>query len=112
MFRTKKIAAVSGLIGGLAVTCAGVAQAHVVGGPGNCTRDLQGNVTCIQRIEGVIPEDGEIPHQDNCLPTQPFTVPAALGNGTMQIGPKVTCSGRTSGAPDKADGGMELPGLL
>ncbi|MGV4981900.1 hypothetical protein ACWC0C_07310 [Streptomyces sp. NPDC001709] len=112
MLRTKKIAALSGLIGGLAVTCAGIAQAHAAAGPGVCTRDLQGNVTCIQRIEGVIPQDGQIPHQENCLPTQPFTIPAALGTGKMRIGPEVTCSDRTSGAPDKADGGMELPGLF
>ncbi|MQY32404.1 hypothetical protein SRB17_03520 [Streptomyces sp. RB17] len=112
MFSSKKIAAVAGFVGGLAVTCAGVAQAHVGWGPGPCTRDIQGNVTCIQRIQGEIPEDGNLPHQDNCLPTQPFTLPAALGNGTMRIGPEVTCAPTTSGAPDKADGKMEFPGLL
>ncbi|MGW7530443.1 hypothetical protein [Streptomyces sp. NPDC054783] len=112
MFSTKKIAAVSGLIGGLAVTCAGVAQAHTVRGPGTCTRDILGNTTCVQRIEGEIPENGQIPHYDNCLPTQPFTVPAALGGGSMRIGPQVTCSNTTSGAPDKADGGKEFSGLF
>jgi len=112
MFTTKKIAAVSGLIGGLAVACAGVAQAHTVRGPGTCTRDILGNVTCVQRIEGEIPENGQIPHYDNCLPTQPFTVPAALGGGSMQIGPQVTCSNTTSGAPDKADGKKEFSGLF
>ncbi|MER6569240.1 hypothetical protein ABT288_24420 [Streptomyces sp. NPDC001093] len=112
MFSTKKIAAVSGLIGGLAVACAGVAQAHTVRGPGTCTRDILGNVTCIQRIEGEIPENGQIPHYDNCLPTQPFTVPAALGGGSMKIGPQVTCSNTTSGAPDRADGNKEFSGLV
>ncbi|MEU6772670.1 hypothetical protein [Streptomyces sp. NPDC046759] len=112
MFCKKKIAAVSGLIGGLVVTCAGVAQAHPAGVQGGCTRDLLGNVTCVQRIEGEIPEGGSLPHQENCMPTQPLSVPAALGNGAMRIGPQVTCSPTTSGVPDKADGKMELPGLL
>ncbi|MFF3919109.1 hypothetical protein ACFYZB_37800 [Streptomyces sp. NPDC001852] len=112
MFSTKKIAAVSGLIGGLAVTCAGVAQAHTAAGPGTCTRDILGNVSCVQRIQGEIPEDGQIPHYENCLPTQPFSVPAALGGGSMKIGPQVTCSNTTSGAPDKADGNGEFAGLV
>ncbi|MEU1409952.1 hypothetical protein ABZ471_48645, partial [Streptomyces sp. NPDC005728] len=80
-------------------------------GPGICTRDIQGNISCIQRIQGEVPEDGFIPHHENCLPTQPFTLPAALGNGTTRIGPEVTCSGATS-VRDKGDGKMELPELL
>jgi hypothetical protein len=109
MLSRKKIAVVSGLVGGLAVTCAGVAQAYAVGGPGICTRDLQGNVSCIQRIQGELPEDGVIPHQENCMPTQPLTLPAALGNGTMRIGPEVTCR---APAPDRGDTKSELGDLL
>ena len=105
MLSRKKIAAVSGLLGGLAVTCAGVAQAYAAAGPGICTRDTHGNVTCIQRVEGEISEDGFIPRQENCLPTQPLTLPAALGNGKVRIGPEVTCGG----VP--ADKGVELPSL-
>ncbi|MFJ9814589.1 hypothetical protein ACIRU3_04825 [Streptomyces sp. NPDC101151] len=112
MFSRKKIAAVSGLLGGLAVTCTGITQAYAGGGPGICTRDLQGNVTCIQRIEGELSDDGGFfPHQENCLPTQPFTLPAPLGNGKTRIGPEVTCSD-TKPAGDKADSKVELPGLL
>ncbi|OLZ65789.1 hypothetical protein AV521_30795 [Streptomyces sp. IMTB 2501] len=109
MLSRKKLAAVSGLVGGLAVTCTGLAQGYAAADPGVCTRDLQGNVTCIQKIQGQIPEDGVIPHQDNCMPMQPITLPAALGNGTIKYGPEVTCS-----APprDKGDGKMEFPGLL
>ncbi|MER6028347.1 hypothetical protein [Streptomyces sp. NPDC001851] len=100
MLSRKKIAAVSGLVGGLAVTCAGLAQPYAMAGPGVCTRDIQGNISCIQRIQGELPENGAIPHQENCMPTQPLLLPAALGNGTMRIGPEVTCRSVT---PDRAD---------
>ncbi|MFI1762311.1 hypothetical protein ACH41H_09730 [Streptomyces sp. NPDC020800] len=108
MFSRKKIAAVSGLLGGLAVTCTGVAQVHAAGGPGSCTRDIQGNVTCVQRIEGELPEDGVMTRQDNCLPTQPLTIPAALGNGQMRIGPEITCSSASPGT----DRDFDLPHVL
>ncbi|ANP55150.1 hypothetical protein J2Z21_003356 [Streptomyces griseochromogenes] len=117
MLSRKKIAAVSGLLGGLAVTCAGVAQAYGASDPGVCTRDTHGNVTCVQRIEGEVSEDGFIPRQEQCLPTQPLTLPAAVGGGKMHIGPEVTCS--TSMPVDRGDrgdrgdkGDMELPTLL
>jgi hypothetical protein len=112
MFSRKKIAAISGLVGGLAVASTGLTHAYAAGGPGTCTRDLLGSVTCTQRIEGELPADGVIPHQENCMPVQPLTLPAALGNGTTRLGPKVTCASTTSGAPERADGRQEAPGLL
>ncbi|GHD99117.1 hypothetical protein [Streptomyces alanosinicus] len=109
MLSRKKIAAVSGLLGGLAVTCVGFAHASTAADPGGCKRDLQGGVTCIQRVQGEIPEDGYIPHSDTCTPMQPLTLPAALGNGTIKYGPEVTCS-----APprDKGDGKSDFSGLF
>ncbi|MBG0852834.1 hypothetical protein I2W78_13530 [Streptomyces spinoverrucosus] len=112
MFSRKKIAAVSVLAGGLAVICTGITHAYVGGNPKPCTRDLLGNYTCSQLIEGRIPEDGVVPHQETCMPVQPFTLPAALGSGTVRVGPEVTCSPTTSGAPEKADGAQEPFGLL
>ncbi|MER5545678.1 hypothetical protein ACWDBD_37880 [Streptomyces sp. NPDC001118] len=109
MLSRKKLVAVSGLVGGLAVTCTGLAQGYAAADPGICTRDIQGNVTCIQRIQGEVPEGGALPHQDNCMPMQPITLPAALGSGTIKYGPEVTCS---TPPRDKGDGKMELPGLL
>ncbi|MFG2359661.1 hypothetical protein [Streptomyces sp. NPDC048521] len=111
MFSRKKIAAVSGLIGGLAVASTGVAQAYAAGGPGTCTRDLAGNISCIQHIEGEIPASGIIPHQESCAPVQPLTLPSATGNGSTQLGPEVTCSPTTSGVP-VTDGAQDSPDLL
>ncbi len=56
MFSRKKIAAVSGLIGGLVMTCTGIAQAHAAGGPGTCSRDQEGTVTCSQHIKARFPK--------------------------------------------------------
>ncbi|MBL1080570.1 hypothetical protein JK359_01030 [Streptomyces actinomycinicus] len=105
MFSAKKIAAVSGLLGG--VVLAGITQAHA--DPGTCTRDLLGSLTCTQHISGKIPEDGVIPHQENCQPVQPVTLPAALGNGRLRVGPEVTCSQETRGVPETTDGEPESP---
>ncbi|MEW1779141.1 hypothetical protein [Streptomyces sp. NPDC086777] len=93
----KKIAAVSGLLGGLAVACAGLVPAYAAAGPGKCTDDLMGNLTCTQRIRGEVPEGGSIPHQETCKPVQPVQLPAVLGQGTERLGPEVTCSPGTVG---------------
>lgn len=109
MSSSKKIAAVLALAGGLVVICTGVTQAA---GPGSCNRDLLGNLSCSQHIVGEVPEGGVIPHQETCTPVQPLTLPAAFGNGTTQLGPKVTCSPATTGAADEADASLETAGLL
>ncbi|KOV64992.1 hypothetical protein [Streptomyces sp. MMG1121] len=105
MFSRKKIAAVSGLVGGLAVTCIGVAPAHAAASPGTCTRDILGNLSCTQRIKGEVPEGGTLPHQETCHPVEPTRLPAFLGQGVERLGPEVTCSPTTVGvpAPDKDD---------
>ncbi|MEU3858359.1 hypothetical protein AB0F03_13470 [Streptomyces sp. NPDC028722] len=99
MFSRKKLMAVAGLVGGLAVTCAGLAQAHVGSDPGACTRDESGAIICTQQIKGQVPADGVIPHQETCMPVQPTTLPAATGGGTTQFGPRVTCSPSTTALP-------------
>lgn len=112
MFNRKKIAAVSGLIGGLAVTSMGFTYAHAAGDPASCTRNPQGDVICVQHIEGKTTGRDAIPHQETCMPVQAVTLPAPSGNGTTQLGPRVTCSPATSGAPRPIEGKRELPDLL
>jgi hypothetical protein len=109
MFSRKKIAAVSGLVGGIAVTCIGLTPAYAWGTPGTCTDDLMGNLTCTQRIKGEVPEGGVIPHQETCKPVQPVRVPAFLGGGTERLGTTVTCSPETVGVPPVGDGEHESP---
>jgi hypothetical protein len=115
MFSRKKIAAVSGLLGGLAVACAGVSQAYAAAGPGTCTPDGQGNITCIQRIVGKAPDgDGYVVRQtQSCVPTQPMSLPVVglLNRGNMRIGPEVTCAPSTTAA-EKGESGVDLLGLL
>lgn len=109
MFSRTKIAAVSGLIGGIAVSCIGINQAYAAGGPGTCTRDLLGSLTCTQRIKGEVPEGAEIPHQETCKPVEPVRLPAFLGQGTERLGPTVTCSPDTVGVPPTEPGGGQEP---
>ncbi|MER7838802.1 hypothetical protein ABTY98_23725 [Streptomyces sp. NPDC096040] len=98
MFNRKKVAALSVLVGGLAVTCTGISQAHAGGGPGACTKDILGNLTCTQRFKGELPEGELPPHRDTCQTVEPVTVPAVLGNGRARLGPEVTCSPTTWGS--------------
>ncbi|OIJ95843.1 hypothetical protein [Streptomyces monashensis] len=109
MFSRKKIAAVSGLVGGIAVSCVGLAQAHTAGGPGGCSNDLLGNLTCTQRIQGEVPEGETPPHQETCKPVQPVTVPGFLGTGIERLGPEVTCSPQTVGVPANAPRTVGVP---
>ncbi|MFF8472575.1 hypothetical protein [Streptomyces sp. NPDC015414] len=113
MFSRMKIAAVSGFVGGLAVACAGVTPAFAAAGPTPCVPDLQGNISCSQRITGEVPEDGVMPHQETCAPVQPVRLPAALGTGVTRLGPEVTCAPTTMGvAPEEGDGEKGLFGLM
>lgn len=114
MFNGKKIAAISGLLGGLAMTCIGVGQAHAAANPGNCTTDSQGNTTCTQRIVGQTPEGDNfiVRRSVNCQPTKPVSVPAPglFSNGQTRIGPHITCSDI---APEPAADSNELsPGAV
>ena len=73
MLSRKKIAAVSGLLCGLAVTCAGATQAYAAAGPGACTVSASGDVTCVQRFAGKT-SDGEdfiVRRANTCTPQTP-----------------------------------------
>ncbi|MEU9184804.1 hypothetical protein AB0D14_09595 [Streptomyces sp. NPDC048484] len=119
MFSRKKIAAVSGILGGLVVTCTGGAQAYAADPPASCGLDKQGTITCVQRVVGKTPEgEGFIVRQSqSCVPTQPLQLPVIplLNSGRTRIGPEVTCAPNSAPEPDTSDdtdNRLELPGLL
>uniref|UniRef100_A0AAU2V994 Secreted protein n=1 Tax=Streptomyces sp. NBC_00003 TaxID=2903608 RepID=A0AAU2V994_9ACTN len=115
MFSRKKIAAVSGLLGSLVVTCAGIGatQAFAAAAP-VCSHTAE-STTCVQRIVGSTPEgDGYVLRQaQGCTPTEPLSLPVVglLNRGNMQIGPQVTCSPTTPG-PERGEEGMSPLGLM
>ena len=116
MFNGKKIAAVTGLLGGLAMTCLGAGQAHAAAGPGVCSLDAQGNIVCTQQLQGQTPEgDGfTVRRSMNCQPTKPLTLPTPglLANGQTRIGPHITCSDLTpAAAADNNDTSDAIPML-
>ncbi|MEK2475007.1 MULTISPECIES: hypothetical protein [Streptomyces] len=93
MFSRKKIAAVAALMGGLTVACVIAPQAQAADTRGFCTRDVQGNVSCLQKTTS---DDGKysLTQQQNCQPSSPLQLPThgVLNPGTMLVGPAVTCS--------------------
>ncbi|MEU7642623.1 MULTISPECIES: hypothetical protein [unclassified Streptomyces] len=95
MFSRKKIAAVVALMGGLTTAGFIAPQAHAADTTGLCSRDIQGNVTCLQRTTGAN-EDGRytLDQAKSCMPTSPVTLPAhgLLNPGTTQVGPAITCN--------------------
>ncbi|EGX60318.1 hypothetical protein SZN_08219 [Streptomyces zinciresistens K42] len=101
MFNGKKIAA-AGLLGGLAMTCIGVGQAHAAN-TAVCGLDAQGNIICTQQVTGQTPEgDGFVLRRTvNCQPTKPLTLPTAgvLSSGQTRIGPDITCADMNKQAP-------------
>ncbi|ARF55380.1 hypothetical protein [Streptomyces gilvosporeus] len=108
MFSRKKLAAVSALLGGLAVTCTGATQAYAGGSAGTCSRDIQGNMSCMQRGD----EGRYVVHQtQNCQGTKPLEWPAPglLNKGSTQVGPAVSCSNSAPSAPPQV---FEAPQIL
>ncbi|MGW5974399.1 hypothetical protein [Streptomyces sp. NPDC055186] len=57
MFKSKKIAAVAGVLGGFALIGAGAVQAFGAEGSGACLKDDRGNVRCEQVREYRLPAD-------------------------------------------------------
>ncbi|MGG2459546.1 hypothetical protein ACO0M4_06935 [Streptomyces sp. RGM 3693] len=95
MFSRKKIAPIVALMGGLTAASVIAPQAHAADTTGLCTRDIQGNVTCLQRTTGAN-ENGQytVNQSKSCMPTSPVTIPAhgLLNPGTTQVGPAITCN--------------------
>ncbi|WP_039932629.1 hypothetical protein [Streptomyces viridochromogenes] len=57
MFNSKKIAAVAGFLGSVALIGAGAVQASAHGGPGACVEDGKGQVRCVQTSEYQVATD-------------------------------------------------------
>jgi hypothetical protein len=98
MTSRNKIAVISWVIGGLAMTCVGAAQAHG-GTTDECTTDAQGNVVCVKKTENEwTSPDGKLHvHQTQDCTTvskNRLDQPAvAVGQqGVTHIGASVDCS--------------------
>lgn len=106
MLSRKKIAAVSGLLGGLALACVGVAQANDGKTTNECTTDSGGNVSCVyvQKSETTYTsKDGRthVRQSQNCSVTSESRVvqpEGSTGQGTTVVGPRIKCGNQT-GAP-------------
>ncbi|MEW1864549.1 hypothetical protein OG896_20005 [Streptomyces sp. NBC_00669] len=99
MFKHTKSAALSVLVGGLSLACVGIGHAVAAGPSTNCTRDAQGNDTCVTKSENTYTsKDGtyHLQQQQDCTNVsrqEPQTPQVAVGQpGTTQIGAVVDCS--------------------
>ncbi|MFG1805460.1 hypothetical protein [Streptomyces sp. NPDC049040] len=106
MFTKKKIATVSLLLGGLSAVGVGIGHASAAGPSGNCTRDAQGNTTCVSTSEQTyVTKDGRyhVQQSQECTTSsreETDTPQSAVGQpGTTQIGASVGCS-NTAPAPE------------
>ncbi|WP_255954192.1 hypothetical protein [Streptomyces odontomachi] len=105
MLSRKKFAAVTGLLGGLALTCAGIAHAYGETSNG-CTRDDQGNVTCVhvEKSDTVYQsKDGttHVHQSKSCETTSTNRVVRPQGSpgqqeGVTRVGAQVDCSNSVS----------------
>jgi len=100
MFSRQKIAAVSGLVGSLAVIYVGAAtHAYAEGPKGECRTTAEGDVVCIRKSETIRKDkDGKyfIKQTQDCetadRPRLVLPEEGMLTNSSTEIGPKVECS--------------------
>ncbi|MGW1373320.1 hypothetical protein ACWD6P_03445 [Streptomyces sp. NPDC002446] len=101
MFSRKRIAAISALLGGLAVTCAGANQAYAAGSPSDCTRTAPGSIVCVHKSQTVhTTKDGKhiVKETQHCDSTSRniMVLPriGLLSQGTQhtRVGSVVNCS--------------------
>lgn len=99
MFSQKKLATISLLLGGLSAVGLGIGHADAAAPSGNCTRDAQGNVTCVSKSESTyVSEDGRyhVQQTQECSTVsreEVNTPQTGVGQkGTTQIGASVSCS--------------------
>ena len=105
MFSPKKIAAVTALLGGLAVTGAIAPQAYAAEGASLCAQGVQGSAMCPSGNTNYTSDDGtyNIHQSQNCMPTRPLTLPgrSLLNPGSTQLGPALTCSNSAPGSEQR-----------
>jgi hypothetical protein len=97
MTSRKKIAAISWLIGGLAVTGAGITHAYADGDRGECRRDSQGNTTCVYKNQtSYTSEDGSTHVEQttdcNSKSRDNEDEAQASDSGTTETGSTVSCA--------------------
>ncbi|MET9457208.1 hypothetical protein ABZY05_19275 [Streptomyces canus] len=96
MFTPQKIAAVSGLVAGLAAICLGTPYAYA--DDGNCATTAQGDTICIRKSETQIDKDDAhiVKQAQDCSTSdQPHVVDwqdKMLEGGATSVGPVVECS--------------------
>ncbi|UQA95035.1 hypothetical protein [Streptomyces halobius] len=101
MFSQKKIAVVSGILGGLAMTCVGAGHAYAGGSQADCARGSMGS-TCIDENEVVYTSkkgDRVVKQHKNCSSNSRQRVvwpqSGLLSPGASKLGPVVNCSNHT-----------------
>ncbi|KIZ18863.1 hypothetical protein [Streptomyces natalensis] len=100
MFSRKKIAAVSALLGGLAITGAGTPQAFAGGSAGDCNRSVMGADTCIQNRQTVHTKHGNyvVKQKKDCSSAskrrEVWPELGLLNNGSTKVGPAMDCTNR------------------
>ncbi|MFJ6750265.1 MULTISPECIES: hypothetical protein [unclassified Streptomyces] len=101
MFSRKKIAAVTALLGGLAVTGAVAPQTYAADTKGHCSRGVPGSKVCAHKSETVYTTKGGkvvVKQSQKCSTDSRQRVewPEAglLNRGTTKIGPEMNCSNK------------------
>ncbi|MQY32406.1 hypothetical protein SRB17_03540 [Streptomyces sp. RB17] len=98
MFTRQKIATLSGLVGSLAVVCAGAAVAHADGPRGDCRSTATGDTVCVRKSETRTDDHGRhaIRQTQDCSTIDRsrvvFPDDDLLDGGTTKVGPTVDCS--------------------
>ncbi|MFR0353395.1 hypothetical protein [Streptomyces sediminimaris] len=99
MLSRRTIATVSGLLGSLAVICAGGAQAYADQRPGDCKTSAEGETTCVHKSESVHKtKHGRfvVKQDQKCTtvyrPRLLLPDDETLSTGHTQVGPVVECS--------------------
>ncbi|MER6731116.1 hypothetical protein ACWGLF_19235 [Streptomyces puniciscabiei] len=98
MFTRQKVATLSGLVGSLAVICAGAAHAHAGEPGGECRTTATGGVVCMRKSDTRSDDHGKhVIHQTrDCLTADRsrvvFPDDQLLHGGSEEVGPVLDCS--------------------
>jgi hypothetical protein len=101
MFSRPKIAAVTGLVGSLAVIYVGAAHAYAEGPRGECRTTAEGDIVCVRKSE-TIRQDKQgkyfIKQIQDCetadRPRMVLPEEGLLTNPFTEVGPKVECTNK------------------
>ncbi|MEU3519193.1 hypothetical protein ABZ770_28625 [Streptomyces sp. NPDC006654] len=100
MFPSRKIATVSGLLGGLAVLCVGAGHAYADPSPADCRTTAQGGTVCVRKSETHVDKNGThvLKQAQDCStsdrPQVLFPGDQAAGDGSAAVGEVVDCSNK------------------